>query len=1759
MNNQYNWNEIKRSLMEDIIEPDFQNFSNSAFNGIDFDKVLEIFRFILELKNSKHDETNSVFIQLSQYANGIQKKEILDILVTKYEVFLKKVFSIIKRPIADKGLSKGYNYLFDKLNIVHSNSRVPTIRDEFYETILVDGIKTPKYDSNHFCTMLSDNTAIGKSLHSAYHLRNSYIHNDPHLSTRKIPEFIVDCLVSYIYFISKFYNELTNEIDDSKLDTINNAIVFNLAALSGGAYNPIIFNEVNRENIILTIEKKLLELDVLFIEGEEGIGKTAILHQFVAKHPNNCFAYFIDSKDSNTFTNLSILKSFCNQLHFINRGSSLEEIVDVNNYSNEDWLKDYLSTEKIRNKTNQVFYFVIDGLDEISQDRQYEIKEQILDKLPYDKHNIKLILTGGQNKNILKNNCSFDKFEIPFLAKNESYNLFKDSITIEQFDKINEFCKNNLGKIVFFRDLVNKSGFKIENLIEKLSTDIRDVYQYLWSLLPNENENIKIILSIIAFQDEKYESKKIAKILDFDERYIIDSLNGLPFVKKNTKSRFEFIFDGFANFARTKLPAYNNKIDKIVINYLLNNLESLDSLIQLPELYKKTGKKDDLLKLLTSERWNQLLITSEKISVVSRVSNVALETIQNENENKYIPTILKYSLLKSALNELGRTTVWQYEIATSLVLGDYIVAGNLANMAFLKEDKLKMFASIAKAYVERKDKVPNNIKIKIEELYEDIDASKDFKNIKESAVEIAALLMYTNPKLAFRLIEDLSGTITDNDNAFDWALAQISMSVQTNIENIEDVSKEDLNSKVYSKIRNPKIKEFADAIIYLSENQTSEQIIEKISQLESTSQKMFLIRNWIRNNQKDQNISIVIELGLELIVNKSDKYVPKSEDYKVLSLPLPYLNEKGKTYELISKIEQYTDSIQSNSATNDLLAIRLFMARAYCNFDFELGEEKLFEIYSEIEKIADMAIKCTCLAIYANEATKILKIHTEKNLDMYLDSAREDIKNSIDKILEQTASHFEIVQSIITNLVRLYPADAILICGKLNKSIDRDNAFLESLATYLKQSIDKVNPAIIDGLLTNIVDLDIQIIAISEIVNRLENTVESEKQYLPLFSKYFERIDVLIDNRAKCLLYVKVISILDKVNSDFSEIESKLYKTWDELEKSVHKIELGYEIAYNAAFLTDDKIAKEFLSFSNLEKNSPVLLLDSPNTAEVLNLIIELTVRLFSGMILRNSYTKEDIDKVEKIINALPSESQQMSLWSSLIMRIIPKCKKDDPIIKNLISLYIIPKLSKIKNKNERISAIIDAIVVLYFNDSNLPNLNELPSQKLKDIALSRICKYIFTQCLPEDLCDENYDGYVVDFESIKRVLNLTKLMSNDYFIASQVIEIRKSISSRNTKISTQQRIEVRNEFEKIALEKLPDLNNIRHQGYQLLVKANALSMQSKIKWADWEVILNDINKIPNLSDRIFMWISISELLTDEFESEKQKLINNSINSAYNLPSFLDTVQRIEMVFFTIYKRNNIGIGLKPLLEEFITKVNKNPHSPYLRQNFKNILDVAYPTDPVIAKTLVNSIDSDVARQNTGTYLKNHLNLIELQSKIEKKIGSNKNEQQLLEENKNYFNRIIEKKLSKLNSSKKPQDSFYPKDLLYQLKIASEYSIYDCHNAFAYFIERLIIMYQNTNEADKIIRKSFLELLEVCNLVKLLSIRNADKIKSLLEVLKNENLIPELDLFQIKNELGEEMYDLVFKFLKNGKSVSDISAFLKIDSRIVNAINENSL
>lgn len=1748
---QPNWLTIKDFLNENFVTDDFTKYPQ--FQNIDFENALAIFKYILNLKSSNHNETKAVLEAFQDCIDGKQNQEVLDKLLSKFEPFTKKIFEVLGQagtPGKPVALGWCYNLLFKKLQLTRVS------KDKFFATVNQGKIEVAQYESKIFeGNFLPGNIPHGKSLHKTYHLRNSQIHNDQHIKIREIPDAIHDCIISYLFFVFSYYTELSNAIPSSSLDDLNLAEIITLASLSGGAYNPNIENEVFRDGIIQTIENKLKTVHLLFLEGGAGIGKTTVLHQFLEKHPNTCFSYFIDSKDKNTFSTLSLLQAFCNQLHFYLKGRELQDEIPTEKMFDESFLKDYFHSIKLKAPTAQSLYFIVDGLDEIEEEYQMEIKENLLDLIPSKREHIKLILTGKIGNNIIPEKIKSEGWEIPLLSGPESKTIFGKSATSAQFLEINKICHNNAGKLVFIRELTN-SNISLPNIIDNISGNINDLYAFLWNEFYDKNDKLLgLVLAIISFEGKKYSIDKIARILSSStETITIAQLNAtiekVPFIRRNQRNTYEFIFEGLANFAKQKLSNFKKNIDNIIIKYLISNSDSKEALVNLPEMYKDTGKVDDLLKLLGEDRWKQLLEKSESISDVSRVSNIALQAVKDQYDNRYIPTILKYSVLKSALKELNQTSIWQYEIAANLSLGDDINAINLANIAFLKEDRLKLFASIAKTYTQKNTPIPDNIVKTIQELYSEID----FKSMGNVAVELASLLMYSNAKLAFQLIEDLSGSISDNDNAFDWALAQMSLSAHKDFKESEDVTKEDVTSKVYSKIRNPQIKEFADAVLYLSENQTLEEIIEKIKELESTSQKLFLIRNWILNNKKDKNISKIIDLGIDLVIDKSDKYVPKANDFKIFAIPLPNIEDKTKATELIDKIEQQILAIEFASSINDILFIKLLIAQCVCNFDFEEGEKKLSSIYDEIQLISDLALKGTCLAIYANSATKIKNKFPEREVEIYADSARDDIKNSIDNILNQTAEHFEIVQGIITNLVQIYPYTVIEICQKLNKSIDRDNAYLESLSTYLRKSLGSIDTSIVDDFLESITDLDIRKLALFEIFQRIENGGKEQKIPSTLH-KYFALVDDILDNESKCSLYVSIISILEKEALDISAVSAKLKGNWHELETSASKIELGFEIAFKASFLEHKDLGRYFLRKARSEKENPLLLLDSPNTAAIFFLSIELAIKLFAGLVLKGIATEKDLLILEPIINSLPSETQQLQLWSSLALKIAPKATENLPRI--IIQTYIISKLSKIKNRAERIDAIMEIIPVLYLADPQLQILDELPSAKFKDIALSKVCKYLLTNCLPHDLCDDNDEGFAIDYETLKKILALVKRMSNDYFIAWQIDELRKSITAANTKISSQQIIEIKKEIEEIALNNLPDNNNIKHKGYQILVKAYAISIQRQTHKEEWNNILEEIEDVPNLSDKIFLWISLSSIIPSKHEylGLKQSLIDKSSNLSYNLPSFLDTVGRVSMILMVLMSKKIDGINLKSILGNFLDIQRQKDISPKLRDKYRNILNVAYSADPEIARVFLNIFDNDPARKNTGAYLSNHLNYLEFQSKLDQKVDQNKSEKDLIEQRPMYFNQIIDKKLALLNGSKTINDNLFPKDLIYQLDIASQKSIYDSHNAFSYFIERLVLKYENTNEAEKLIKKSYTGLLEVCNLIKLLSIRNADKIKSLFDIITADaTFSQDRDVVEVKKEIGDDNYSNTLKLIAKDFTSSEIASMLKIDIDSVNII-----
>ena len=135
---------------------------------------------------------------------------------------------------------------------------------------------------------------------------------------------------------------------------------------------------IDRGNVLDTIDT-IFEAgtELILVEGEEGIGKTILLYQFVARHPENAISLFIRPSSRWGYDPEIIGHDLCNQLSWIlNRKELSESDFDIS------FLRSslYQLQRRIRRRIEH-FYFVIDGLHEIPPEDE-QMKDHILN-IPY--------------------------------------------------------------------------------------------------------------------------------------------------------------------------------------------------------------------------------------------------------------------------------------------------------------------------------------------------------------------------------------------------------------------------------------------------------------------------------------------------------------------------------------------------------------------------------------------------------------------------------------------------------------------------------------------------------------------------------------------------------------------------------------------------------------------------------------------------------------------------------------------------------------------------------------------------------------------------------------------------------------------------------------------------------------------------------------------------------------------------------------------------------------------------------------------------------------------------------------------------------------------------------------------------------------------------------------------------------------------------------------------------------------------------------
>ncbi|MEL7589469.1 MAG: hypothetical protein AAGU19_22335 [Prolixibacteraceae bacterium] len=1459
---------------------------------------------------------------------------------------------------------------------------------------------------------------------------------------------------------------------------------------------------VIRDAFINSIEKKLEIYDVLFVHGDNGVGKTTLLAYFAKTNSSNTISHFITANDRYTYSSFCIKNNLARQIWFFSTNESPDSDLETDDtFSN---LQIGLR-RKIRSIDKHV-YFIFDGFEEVPK-QDLEAIKPIIENLPKQ---AKYIFTGDRQELgilISKNSKSSD-IDIPSFSIIETEFFLKEfSSNKESLQEIHKIAHNGFpARLTQLKRLCIDTGSIEKFLSEDNISSSTDLFELEWKQV-KEDDNI--FLAFIAFSDEHTDNDRMCEILQID---VISLKNNLAHINFLTfpDNTVNYISATHKLFAQKKLKGYEEKIRSLIIDYYEKNKSNRDSIFNLPNLYQKSKKWNELTKLLSIDAFVKYVEEYQTIGSVKRQLDYGLNASkQIRKEEDYLGDYMRFALHKSSFLELEKYEMWESEVEARIVLDEYGEALVLANSVLLKEDKLKLLAIIAKQ--RRIQGLDDDVLLleQIKELYAQID----FAEIKEKGYEIATLLIYCDFEIAIELMEKIVDNSTGS-NSVDYALAYLRFYA-------DDANKRSKTKLIdidliNSRIKDKEVKNLTAAFDFLSDEYGSDKIIESAKKLDNTPRKIFLLRYWISQNKEKDNIADVIEYALNEVIYNSNENVPNAAALAEFALPLPYI----KDFDVVKNIIKLFDSQRNtiNTPTRDYIRLQLTIAEALHNFCIKATNDRFYEIWYLIEEeVSDLSTKTDCLTLVWK---KLLKIDGDNSIQKNIyktDKIENQIKNNLKKLLEATANHYQMVEFIIKTITPERPYFVLEIIEKLNTQERRDAALRISTIHYIEENeMDIAYFDIVQKFYLKIQTPNFKDDIIISLIDKFVSLKEKAIKFIPKLLIYKNAIQNIYNTIDKCYALIHILKILDLDNPNCTKLMDELYErlinTWEVIDVQWRKIEIGFLITKDLVALSKDK-AKDFLEKTTRLKESEPLSSNSVVNTYILS--VKLCIRAFAGILQKNRSINKEYGQLTDIIEQVQSYGEKAKLWHLVALTLKARQREDDfnmimkekiePLINNLNS----------EDKAYRYSVISKiAPSLFYYSQSSFFNIIEDCPEDIKDKAVNNICNYIFTKLPANEPIEDKKQGHKISNSEYIEICRLLPYLTDDFLIYHIIKKISFSLKENNGRLITgEQRNNILLKLDEVIDDKLPNTRKgIIHNGYWIVSKAALLTVESyDNKKSEWNRLIESARLIPNISDKALVLNIIAEMIPAK-KMIKTGLLEEAFELIQSVPSSYDKITRYDVMWenWLDIDKGQFCKHLKIAYNELL----KN-HDGTLN-NLKNIIDIANQYDKSLAEDLITLLDQDPARKKLKESLQKRISSKEIVNTASKDLKG------LSELTAHQYEKVFDTNLSQLNSGR-----------LASKRIDETYEIIDAtsntplsiaYKSIAYFIQNAIIRNFEINQS--LLSSIFEATYQNAKLIATFSADNINKMKNLLRYTN----APRSDINQVFRHGEREKF---LKFIRN--------------------------
>ncbi len=826
---------------------------------------------------------------------------------------------------------------------------------------------------------------------------------------------------------------------------------------------------------------------------------------------------------------------------------------------------------------------------------------------------------------------------------------------------------------------------------------------------------------------------------------------------------------------------------------------------------------------------------------------------------------------------------------------------------------------------------------------------------------------------------------------------------------------------------------------------------------------------------------------------KSIKYSPNARDYRQLATPLPFIKDHLRAQEIVARFDSLKGTIVHLGPSEDYVRLQMLLAQTEIKYEFQSARNRILETYLYyINDLQDLSIKSACLA---RVSAALIEIDPDMKLEQYDElhtSVNNDLNNSVNVLLSDTGDHYQVTRNIIRALARTKYTDAHNIALQLNLEDRRDKALFDLASSSMDMPYERINTSHIKESIDQINNIDLKEEATLKyfalLLKSSDAIDELEKDVLAWINSLIE-----IDSaHVRCNLYGFVYALLTNINRSkykglINRVKELLLSSWEEIERGWEKVDFGFKTTETLSSSID--LAREF--FNKTEEYRDTINLNEPIAAGTFCDCLQLTIRAFSGLLNKNLDSSEDLDILEILINRIPSRGERAVIWADIALSFVKYNRLSECL--RIVREYVKPLVASIydTDKNYWSDILIATAPALYFDHklTALEEISKLPKY-LNDKAISTICNFILRKQFSTDPYDySSKQGYKVTYEEMLDLCELINLLFADYRIYEYIEIIADSITSTygKGKFTRPQKLDIGDRLDKIIEEKLPDTNNIKHDGYKIISKAQVNRIK-QIGGIHSDELVEVAHNIPNLSDKAYVLSILVGSFSNKEKKKRMQLIEEASELIMNIPAAIDRINRLQSLASSAL---DLDITLSKKYSNLAMKTAIESDDPEAYPIQRKLIDFAYSQlGSDFAASLATLADDDPVRVKAKNNIEKRYRLQELKDEIINQSNSSKEaDPTRLKE----YPRLSWMLLGSLNSYR--ISTFHMEEMRDFIIIASQLPLERSYPIHAWVIENAVRRFSETDQARTTLRNIFDAMLSASEIASQMSKCSSIQIK----------------------------------------------------------------